>query len=317
MSWPPPNAPFADHASAWVEWREGQVARKSWLRDRHDVRRYLPHLLADLPLNQITALAIEDATIALLRAGRSPKTVRRSLSTMRSICARLHRLGLLPTNPALDIPTPRGTGIAGTEIHPLSYTALTTLAARHQHLSRWGDLTLVLGLTGIRWGELRGLTVANVTLDGPMPALRITRSWPDGADLRLTKSGRARTVPLLPELVPLLERWTDGKPADRHVFATTSGNPIQGSNFRRAVKWRTSAPGLRIHDLRHTAATLWLSSGIDPKTAQKWLGHASATLTLDLYGHFMGDDADKAALIRLTEKLHPTRSPAAPTAIPA
>jgi integrase len=46
-------------------------------------------------------------------------------------------------------------------------------------------------------------------------------------------------------------------------------------------------PTLRVHDLRHTAASLWLGSGADPKVVQRVLGHASAAMTMDLYGHLI------------------------------
>jgi integrase len=44
---------------------------------------------------------------------------------------------------------------------------------------------------------------------------------------------------------------------------------------------------LRVHDLRHTAASMWLGSGADPKVVQRVLGHASAAMTMDLYGHLI------------------------------
>ena len=44
---------------------------------------------------------------------------------------------------------------------------------------------------------------------------------------------------------------------------------------------------LRVHDLRHTAASIWLAYGADPKVVQRVLGHATATMTMDLYGHLL------------------------------
>lgn len=62
--------------------------------------------------------------------------------------------------------------------------------------------------------------------------------------------------------------------------------------------YQEAASSHTIKDLRHTAATLWLASGIDPKTVQTWLGHATMTLTVDRYGRWIGADADRAALRR-------------------
>lgn len=65
------------------------------------------------------------------------------------------------------------------------------------------------------------------------------------------------------------------------------------------TRWDATAAGRRPHDLRHTAASLWIAAGIDIKTVSAWLGHSTAKLTLDTYGHMMGTDADRAALDRV------------------
>ena len=64
------------------------------------------------------------------------------------------------------------------------------------------------------------------------------------------------------------------------------------TNWKRSVGWTTAKaaigrPSLRVHDLRHTAASLWLGAGADPKVVQRVLSHASAAMTIDLYGHLI------------------------------
>ncbi len=71
-------------------------------------------------------------------------------------------------------------------------------------------------------------------------------------------------------------------------------------NWKRAVGWskaiRTIAmPTLRVHDLRHTAASVWLAAGADPKVVQRILGHGSAAMTMDLYGHLIDQNLWDAA----------------------
>jgi integrase len=55
------------------------------------------------------------------------------------------------------------------------------------------------------------------------------------------------------------------------------------------AKARTAigVPSLRVHDLRHTAASIWLGKGPDPKVVQRVLGHAAAAMTMDLYEHLL------------------------------
>jgi integrase len=140
----------------------------------------------------------------------------------------------------------------------------------------------------------------------PHVALRVLRSASDGHAVRYrTKGGReyGRAVPLTRELIPVVESWAEGKEPDDRLFTTDAGKRLNNSNWRRIVGWPQSCRNRRIHDLRHTAATFWLSSGIDVKTVQTWLGHESAQLTLNLYSHWLGTTADAAALARVNDAL--------------
>jgi integrase len=84
------------------------------------------------------------------------------------------------------------------------------------------------------------------------------------------------------------------------VFSAPAGGPLRGSNFRtrvwaRALVGAGVEPGLRPHDLRHTAASLMIASGASIKAVQRQLGHASAAMTLDRYGHLYDEDLDTLA----------------------
>jgi Replication initiator protein, pSAM2/Phage integrase family len=76
---------------------------------------------------------------------------------------------------------------------------------------------------------------------------------------------------------------------------------LHQSAFKRTLKWNVVAEGRRIHDLRHTAACLWLANGVDPGTVQAWMGHASIATT-NLYLHHLGTSADRAGLDRLNRR---------------
>jgi integrase len=79
---------------------------------------------------------------------------------------------------------------------------------------------------------------------------------------------------------------------DAWLFAAPGGGPLRMSNWKRSVGWSaaTTATGhhdFRVHDLRHTAASVWLAAGAAPKVVQRVLGHATASMTMDLYGHLV------------------------------
>ena len=96
----------------------------------------------------------------------------------------------------------------------------------------------------------------------------------------------------------LVEACAAGKGPDELLFTTKTGHQLHASPVKRTVHWSTVAPGRRIHDLRHTAACLWLAKGVDPVTVQAWLGHASIATT-NIYLHHLGSSADPAGLDRL------------------
>ena len=73
------------------------------------------------------------------------------------------------------------------------------------------------------------------------------------------KNKRARTVPLVPVVVPIVDRWSAGKSPGEWLFAAPAGGPLRETNWQRSVSWREAKatigwPELRVHDLRHTAA---------------------------------------------------------------
>ena len=83
------------------------------------------------------------------------------------------------------------------------------------------------------------------------------------------------------------------------VFTAPDGGPMDLHNFRARV-WapavqRAGLDGLRIHELRHTCASLAISTGGSVKVIQRMLGHASAAMTLDRYGHLMPSESEAVA----------------------
>jgi integrase len=79
------------------------------------------------------------------------------------------------------------------------------------------------------------------------------------------------------------------KTSGEWVFSDSSGGPLRKSNFiRRSFKpmlLRAALPNIKFHALRHTAATLLLSQGTNPKVVQEMLGHSRVSMTLDTYSH--------------------------------
>ena len=113
------------------------------------------------------------------------------------------------------------------------------------------------------------------------------------------KAHQARWLPVQAFLLAELRREIEGKRPDDLVFASPQGAVLRVANFRRGYFDRAakqiSLPGLVPHELRHTAASLAISADANVKSVQRMLGHASATLTLDRYGHLFPDELDDVA----------------------
>ena len=91
------------------------------------------------------------------------------------------------------------------------------------------------------------------------------------------KTKRARTVPLVPVVVPIVDRWSVGKAPGEWLFTAPAGDPLRETNWQRSVSWREAKatigrPELRVHDLRHTAASVWLAPGLIRKWFSEYWG---------------------------------------------
>ena len=118
-----------------------------------------------------------------------------------------------------------------------------------------------------------------------------------------------RAVALPPSLALLLRQHrTDqealhtllGKPLtdDDFVFSRPDGNPINPNAITRAfarILRKADLPHIRVHDLRHTHATLMLKAGVHPKVVSERLGHANVSITLDTYSHVLPGLQEAAA----------------------
>lgn len=159
------------------------------------------------------------------------------------------------------------------------YLSAAELWALADQMGHWRPMVLLLGTTGVRIGECVALTVGDVVPDRRRLRVR-------GAT---AKSRRFREVPLTGQVLDLLEL---GRAPGERLFVTERGRPVLVDNWRARV-WRPVAPaGLRIHDLRHTAASLAIASGADVKAVQSMLGHKSAAMTLDRYAHLWDTGLD-------------------------
>jgi len=166
--------------------------------------------------------------------------------------------------------------------------------------------------TGLSRGELLALRWRNLDLDNATLAVVETAYKLGNGDYVIKEPKTAhsrRTVTLPSSLVELFKAYRADQEllriqlgialnVDDFVFIRPDGSPINPSAvtlaFRRIIK-RAGLRSVRIHDLRHTHATLMLSAGVHPKVVSERLGHANIGITLDIYSHVLPGLQEAAA----------------------
>jgi integrase len=176
-----------------------------------------------------------------------------------------------------------------------------------------GTLIMVLAYTGLRWGEAVALQVSAV--DPLRRRIHVTESATEiGGRLVFgePRNHRARVIVApLSVMDKIAAHIAQDQAPSGLVFTSPNGQPLRNANFRRSV-WTAAVgelahenpdlAGLRIHDLRHTAASLAISCGANIKAIQRMLGHKHASMTLDVYGDLHTEDSEALAH-RLDERL--------------
>lgn len=245
------------------------------------------------------------------RGGLSAKTVRNIHLMLRKAFDDALGLLFLRSNPALGSKPPKSSRATGSAVRYWTADELRRFLDENRDHRHW-ELWYLAANTGMRRGELVGLRWSDVHLDTARLAIRTT-ILSVGYEITVSdpKTARgSRTIDLDPRTVRVLRNHRAAQ--DEHmrqlgavhqdhdlVFSRPDGSPhhpdLITQAFDRRVA-RTNVARIRLHDLRHTHATLLLMAGVPPKVVSERLGHASIAFTMDIYAHVIpGMQATAAA----------------------
>jgi integrase len=325
----PSRQPLGAYLDEWLAGRRLEPStRASYAKN---IRLHLAGL-ADVPLSSLTTAGIDKLYRQLETSGRadhrqgeglSPRTVRYVATILSAALAAAVESGRLVRNPAARAHPPSAKEARPPEMHPWTAAQLAAFlswAAKdgHQHAAAWA----LLARTGMRRGELLALRYRDVDLDAGTIAVRrsvgVVRVKGEGANLTEgpPKTGKPRVVDIGPATVAVLrahrrERGTMALQlvaADALVFGDTEGRHLHPERFSRTFSEALARcgrelaeagvdppPAIRLHDLRHTHATLLLSAGKPVKVVSERLGHSSAVVTMTVYAHVLPGGQREAA----------------------
>jgi integrase len=251
-----------------------------------------------LPLDGIDGLAIRRWVANLHATGLSASRIKQSHQVLRQMLSSAVDCGLLERNPSERIKLPRD---SRSEMSCLSAEEVERLVAAVP--VRYRPLIHVLAYGGLRWGEASALRRGRCNLDTGLLLVAESISDVNGKVVfGQTKTYRARKTRIPEFLVEELRIHLQGVEArsDALVFTAERGGPLRNANFRQRVWYpalhEAGLPrSIRIHDLRHTCASLLIRQGVHPKAIQHHLGHSSINITMDRYGHLLPDQFDDLA----------------------
>lgn len=301
----------------WLE-RRRNLTPSTRLRYEGVGRHYIsPTTLGRLDVSTITRDDVEDWISGLERSGVHPPTIDKAYRTLRACLETAVMEGKAGSNPAKRIHTPE---LQGRE--PFFLTANEVDAIASEVAERDRALVYFLAYTGARIGEATALRVRNLYLLGGVA--RIVENSPEVAGRKVegakTKTKQSRSItlpaPLVSELATHLDhfgiRLADGSlDQDSYVFTGERGAQVRQNNWRTRVfqraceRARVSRPSRaggtevpRVHDLRHTAASLAASAGYTLHEVKEMLGHSTIKTTSDQYLHLFEEGRrEKADLL--------------------
>lgn len=282
------EALLAGMRNASIRTRSGDPYKPSTIRCyRYMLDLYVLPALGDRRLDDVTLQDAQRITDRILAEGRSPSNAATAILPLRIIYRRAIRDGQVMTNPCALVELPavrsRRDRIASPEE---AARLLSVLPVRDRAL--WACAFYA----GLRRGELRALTRESVNLASGL--IHVSHGW-DDREGRIEPKSRAgvRRVIIVAALRDALTEYLASADSGEFLF------PVGPASIHRRAfaAWDAADPRLeriKLHDARHTCASLFIAAGVNAKALSEMLGHSSIAVTFDTYGHLMPGSWDEA-----------------------
>lgn len=306
---------------------QSSIRLRDWMRTWLDV--YLPHIaqttrdgyedkirnhiipeLGSTPLNQLDATQIQRFINSRIERGVSPKSIRSIFNNLNAALTKAVQLKILAYNPCVGVVLPKLKRYQS-EVYDAKQINYLLEVAMQESVSIY--VIAILGaLLGLRRGEMTGLRWENVNFQNKTITISDNRvQTSKGAQKKDPKSEAGkRTITMGNKALDALRQVKNIYDAacEHPLFHNTGyvlfkedGNPYRPDCitqlWSRFIK-RTELPYIRLHDLRHSNATLMIAKGVSARVVQHRLGHADVSTTLQRYVHVQPEmDEDAASKI--------------------
>ncbi len=286
----------------WLPTRQGRLRPTTAFRYQKMIDCYvLPHI-GRVPLRSLTITHLEDLYGRLRSSGRhdggplAPKTVLNVHQILRTALGDAERAGLVHRNVA-RLMDPPCHGAAPEQRCWNEHQLRQFLHVAIEH--RLGPAIWLAAMTGMRRGEVLGLRWQDIDLDTATLSIRRSVSC-TGYQVHTTPTKTRtsrRAIDLDQRTVVVLREWQRHQlgelgtvAADETVFTRPDGQPVHPHTLSQTVarlQRAAGVPAIRLHDLRHTHATLMLTLGVPLKVVSERLGHSTPAFTMAVYQHVL------------------------------
>jgi integrase len=304
---------FGKYAQNWLKDYGETNLKYSTLKGYESIMRIHLGPLMDCPINQITRASLKEIIYGKQKQGLAPATVTRIKALISVILSHALEDDLISANPASGL----GRTIKGkdrkADVNTLDRVeARAFLDVMRREYTKYYPFFLCALRTGMRLGELLALEWGDIDFHGGF--IEVRRAYVKG-EITTPKSGKSRRIDMSRQLAITLkelrtarkrEALATGKEVPALVFVNEVGRVIDHTNIRSRVFWPGLAKAglrrIRIHDLRHTFASLLLQQGETLVYVRDQLGHHSIQITVDIYGHLV-PGANRQAVDRLDDEV--------------
>ncbi|UCE55856.1 MAG: site-specific integrase [Desulfobacterales bacterium] len=275
-------------------------------------------------LDEITRKDIKDFVIKKQNDGLSPNTVRICRAYLSSVLTQAVDDELIPVNPAASTGRYIKKQDGKEHVNPFTWKEKTIFEKTMQkHFPRYYPLFLCALRAGLREGELIALKTGDIDFNGGF--IEVKRNCVRGR-VTTPKNGKTRRVDISDQLAAVLKAHLTNRKKEalkkgwkklpEWLFYNEEGGMIDVSNLRNRVfnkcLEKAKLRHIRIHDLRHTYATLRIQAGHNIADVSKQLGHHSIRITVDTYYHWI-PGANSSEVNELDLKSAPKRTLSAPS----
>lgn len=279
---------------------DASIARSTYDVYKHKAETYVKPHVGAVRLSKLKARDIYRMLDALTKEEAGGRTIQVAFGVLRRALTVARKRGLIATNPAADVDTPKHKAKERVYLRSLDEVQAFVKAAEASPL----ETLFLVGLdSGCRLGELLALQWADVdTKDGLIHVRATLTRDKDGRYVatRPKTATSVRTVKLPSKSAEALREHRKASMDSTWVFHDESGQPLRRDGLVRSelseIATAIKKPGLSFHSLRHSSVSLLMSEGVDLRTIQTRIGHSTPRLTLALYSHSMLKAQDAAVI---------------------